>query len=115
MTRDRVTMPKPAVPEKLGIVIVDHGSRRSESNAFLAEVAARFAGQAGFEIVEPAHMELAEPTLETAFEQCVKRGATTVVVHPFFLLPGKHWDEDIPALAAAAARKHPGVRYLVTA
>ena len=38
-----------------------------------------------------------------------------VVVHPFFLLPGRHWNEDIPALAACAARKHPGVRYLVTA
>jgi sirohydrochlorin ferrochelatase len=101
--------------ERTGVVIVDHGSRRSESNAFLLEVAARFADASGFSIVEPAHMELAEPTLETAFDRCVKRGATTIVVHPFFLLPGKHWDEDIPSLAAAAARKHAGVRYLVTA
>ena len=32
-----------------------------------------------------------------------------------FLLPGRHWNDDIPRLAAAAARQHPGVRYLVTA
>ncbi len=37
------------------------------------------------------------------------------MVHPYFLLPGKHWTEDIPALAAAAAAEHPGVRHAVTA
>ncbi len=60
-------------------------------------------------------MELAEPSIATAFDRCVEPGATTVVVFPYFLLPGRHWNEDIPRLAAAAARQHPGVRYLVTA
>jgi sirohydrochlorin ferrochelatase len=35
-------------------------------------------------------------------------------VHPYFLLPGKHWKHDIPTLAAQAAERHPGVRYVVT-
>jgi sirohydrochlorin ferrochelatase len=60
-------------------------------------------------------MELAEPSIETAFARCVARGATMIVVFPYFLLPGRHWNEDIPRLAAAAASKHRGVRYLVTA
>ena len=42
-------------------------------------------------------------------------GARTVVVSPYFLSPGRHWQEDLPALAAAAAARHPGVRYLVAA
>ena len=42
-------------------------------------------------------------------------GATTVVVSPYFLSPGRHWQEDIPRLTAAAATKHPGVKYLVSA
>ena len=66
-------------------------------------------------IVEPAHMELAEPSIATAFDRCVTRGAKTVVVFPYFLLPGRHWHDDIPRLAAAAAQTHPGIRYLVTA
>ena len=41
--------------------------------------------------------------------------ARLVVVHPYFLLPGRHWDADIPRLAEAAAAKHAGVKYLVTA
>jgi sirohydrochlorin ferrochelatase len=60
-------------------------------------------------------MELAEPSVGTAFDACVSAGATTVVVAPYFLWPGNHWDRDIPALAAEAGRRHPGVRYLVAA
>jgi sirohydrochlorin ferrochelatase len=60
-------------------------------------------------------MELAEPSIATAFTRCVDRGATTVVVFPYFLLPGRHWNDDIPRLAAQAAAKHPETRYLVTA
>jgi sirohydrochlorin ferrochelatase len=99
----------------LGIILVDHGSRREESNAMLLEVVQHFAAATGLAIVEPAHMELAEPSIATAFARCVERGATTVVVYPYFLLPGRHWNDDIPRLAAVAARQHPGVRYLVTA
>ena len=100
-----------------GIIIVDHGSRRDESNQMLERVAELFADRfrGRYNIVEPAHMELAEPSIATAFARCVARGATTVVVFPYFLLPGRHWNDDIPRLTAAAAKNHPGIRYLVTA
>src|SRR4051812_40399269 len=76
-----------------GIIIVDHGSRRPESNQMLEEVAAQFGRRfaALYDIVEPAHMELAEPSIASAYARCVERGATKVVVTPFFLGPGKHW------------------------
>lgn len=98
-----------------GIIIVDHGSRRPESNRMLADVARRFAARFAdaFDIVEPAHMELAEPTIATAYAKCVVQGATRVVVCPFFLGPGKHWTEDIPRLTAAAARPFPQTRFHV--
>jgi len=60
-------------------------------------------------------MELTEPSIATAFERCVERGAELVVVFPYFLAPGRHWDQDIPALSAEAAEACGGVRYLVTA
>ncbi|MFW6060877.1 MAG: CbiX/SirB N-terminal domain-containing protein [Phycisphaeraceae bacterium] len=98
-----------------GIVIVDHGSRRDESNRVLERFVEMFAAQTRYGIVEPAHMELAEPSIATAFARCVQRGARRVVVAPYFLAPGKHWHEDIPELTAEAARQHPGVDYMVTA
>jgi sirohydrochlorin ferrochelatase len=102
-------------PDNLGVIVVDHGSRRDESNAMLLDVVQSFIDATGMPIVEPAHMELAEPSISTAFDRCVSRGATTIVVFPYFLLPGRHWNDDIPRLAAAAAKNHPGVHYLVTA
>src|SRR4051812_27374543 len=99
----------------LGVIVVDHGSRREESNSLLLDVVRSFVDATRMSIVEPAHMELAEPSIATAFARCVERGATTVVVFPYFLLPGRHWNDDIPRLASAAAKEHPGIRYLVTA
>jgi sirohydrochlorin ferrochelatase len=101
---------------KTGIIIVDHGSRRDESNRMLEEVAGLFAKrfEERYGIVEPAHMEIAEPSIASAYEKCVGRGANRVVVCPFFLGPGKHWTSDIPRLAAEAAQKFPGTRYHVT-
>src|SRR5205823_15003458 len=76
-----------------------------------AQFARRFA--ALYDIVEPAHMELAEPSIATAYGRCVERGATLVVVTPFFLGPGIHWTGDIPRLTAQAAQQHPETSYHV--
>ena len=104
-----------ADPAHTGIVIVDHGSKRQASNEMLEQFVEMFRQQTHFGIVEPAHMELAEPSIATAFDRCVQRGARRVVVSPYFLAPGKHWHEDIPQLTADAAAPHPGVDFMVTA
>lgn len=97
------------------LILVDHGSRRAASNAMFEEFVAAFRAADDFAIVEPAHMELAEPSIGDAYDACVAAGATTVVVCPYFLLPGRHWDQDIPTLTAEAAARHPGTRFLVSA
>lgn len=97
------------------LVLVDHGSRRRESNEMLEVVADMVRRALTYPIVEPAHMELAQPDIATSFRRCVEQGATTVIVHPFFLFPGRHWSEDIPSLVAQAAEDFPSVRYLVSA
>ena len=99
----------------LGIVIVDHGSRRHEANRRHEAFVPEWRERGLHPIVEAAHMELAEPSVGTAVDACVGAGATTVVIAPYFLWPGSHWDRDIPALAAEACRPHPGVRHLVAA
>ena len=95
------------------IIIVDHGSRLAESNRMLEELAALFANRfkQSYDVVEPAHMELAEPSIATAYARCAARGAKRIIVLPFFLGPGRHWTQDIPRLAAEAAQKSPGTRY----
>ena len=101
-------------PPVTAILIVDHGSRRAESNQLLHDAARRFEKQSQYSIVEPAHMELAEPSIRQASDRCVSRGAQRVVVFPWFLSPGRHWTEDIPELVHEAAQQHPNVEWLVT-
>src|SRR5665213_2222528 len=98
-----------------GIIIVDHGSRREESNRMLEQLAGLFARRFAqkYQIVEPAHMELAEPSIATAYASAAARGAQRIVVLPFFLGPGKHWTQDIPHLTATAAAAFPQTTYHV--
>eukprot|EP01041_Mallomonas_annulata_P008110 gene8110-16652_t len=79
--------------EKLiGIILVDHGSRRSDANDMLIQIAQKYKAFTEFSIVEPAHMELVEPSIST----------------------GKHVVEDIPSLMTDAARLHNGVTFTIT-
>lgn len=96
------------------LLLVDHGSVRAEANALLADVARLVRELSGLEIIEVAHMELAEPTVAQGFDACVAAGAEAVIVHPYFLAPGQHSTQDIPRLAAEAAARHPGLRYRVS-
>lgn len=96
-------------PRVKALLLVDHGSRRAEANALLAQIAGLVAARRPAWIVEVAHMELAPPTVDEAFDACIARGASEVVVMPYFLARGRHATEDIPALAQAAAARHPGV------
>lgn len=97
------------------ILLVDHGSRLAEANALLAEVARLVEASSPEHVVRPAHMELAEPTIEQGFHACVEAGAVDITVHPYMLGPGRHATLDIPRLVAEAASRHPGVVYRITA
>ena len=97
-----------------GVILVDHGSTFDGANRMLLEVVQGFREATGTAIVEPAHMELAEPTIAQAFARCVEQGAKRVVVHPYFLSPGRHSTSDIPRLATEAAKNHPGVELAIT-
>lgn len=98
-----------------GVILVDHGSRVTESNDALLLVHRTFQASLHHEIVEPAHMELAEPSIATAVERCVNQGARRIIVVPFFLLPGRHWRKDIPRLTEEACSRFVDLPYLVTA
>ncbi len=100
--------------QTIGLVIVDHGSKKTAANDMLLDVAALFKRSSASDIVEPAHMELAEPTIAQAFDRCVAQGANFVVVHPYFLAPGRHSTSDIPRMVAEAAAAHPGIRFHIT-
>ena len=97
------------------ILLVDHGSRKSEANDMLISMAELVQSMVGPNvIVRPAHMELAEPSIAAGFAGCVEAGATNVIVFPYMLSPGKHSTSDIPRMVSDIAAAHPGISYSVT-
>lgn len=101
------------LPDGVAVILVDHGSRLEEANRMLFDVVTLYRHVTGVTIAEPAHMELAEPSIAQAFARCVAQGATEIVIQPYFLSPGRHSTRDIPHIAAEAAQAFPGVRYRV--
>jgi sirohydrochlorin ferrochelatase len=99
---------------KRAILLIDHGSRRAEANALLENVADQVRRRAPESIIEVAHMEIAEPDIDEGIETCVEKGATHIIVHPFFLGPGRHTSEDIPAQVERAGQRHPNVRIRIS-
>ena len=95
------------------LILVDHGSRLTESNRIVEALAERLRERGDYPIVEAAHMEIASPSLSESFAKCVEPGAARVVVVPYFLGPGNHVTGDIPRLAGEAAANHGGVDYVV--
>lgn len=99
---------------KTAVIIVDHGSRLPDANEMLERVAENLRAARADMPVYVAHMELSEPSIEAAFCAAVSGGATHVIVHPYFLSPGKHSQRDIPRMSAEAAAKFQGVTHTVT-
>ncbi len=95
---------------KRAVLLVDHGSRRKEANEQLLALAERVRERLPGRHVETAHLEVLEPTIGQGIDACAAAGAEEVVVHPFFLSPGRHTQEDIPQRVEEAAARHPSLR-----
>lgn len=103
-------------PIRIGVIIVDHGSRVKEANDALLAIVQRYKLHSRLSIVEGAHMEMSEPSIASAFEECVKQGANRIICHPYFLSKGRHVKEDIPSLLenAALQYKDKNISYILT-
>jgi sirohydrochlorin ferrochelatase len=95
------------------IVLLGHGSRLSDANRALEDVARDLRELLGGGWVEVAYLQLARPTLPDAVAGCVQAGADRIMIQPFFLFPGAHVLEDIPQTVETLRREHPRVEILL--
>ena len=77
------------------VLLIAHGSRRVEANDDLVRLAEIMRGKHVYPIIQTAYLELAEPTIDAAAEQCVAAGACCVKMLPYFLSAGAHVTEDL--------------------
>ena len=85
------------VSDRTAILLIAHGSRHQAANDDLHELAARVAARGDYPIVEACFLELAEPDIATGGSRCVARGATRVLMIPYFLSAGVHLLRDLTA------------------
>jgi sirohydrochlorin ferrochelatase len=99
---------------KTGIVIFAHGSSVDSANESVRVVAADFARQGGFELVEPAFLEGGAPDLAEAVARLASRGASRILVVPYFLTLGLHLQRDLPRIVNDISRIQSNVEIRVT-
>ena len=93
------------------LLLIAHGSRRTEANAELDRIAERLRERGRYPIVQSSFLEIAEPSIEDGGAKCVERGATKVVMLPYFLSPGRHVVEDLTAARTKLCERFPAVRF----
>ena len=98
-------------PMQNALLLIAHGSRRTQSNDEIRALARQVGERAGtaFERVDCAFLELAEPSIGGGIARLAEAGAQHVLVLPYFLSDGRHVHEDIPAQVDAARQAHPHV------
>lgn len=91
------------------MLIIAHGSRRAASNEDVKILAGKVAEhlQLPDDAVQAAFLELATPSINEAIDACFQRGTHEITVLPYFLSPGTHVVNDVPAAIAEAQRKWP--------
>jgi sirohydrochlorin ferrochelatase len=96
---------------RVALLLIAHGSRRSEANADLEYLAAGIRQRGRYPIVQVSYLEMAEPGIETGVSMCVGKGATEVIMLPYFLSPGMHVVEDLTFTRKQLCERFPTVGF----
>lgn len=97
-----------------GWIVFAHGSRVEGANQAVRDISARLAAS-GNVAVEAAFLELGQPDLAGAARRLVERGATRLVVIPYFLTLGTHMQRDLPRLVQDASSRNGNIEMQMTA
>jgi sirohydrochlorin ferrochelatase len=96
-------------------VVFAHGSSVESANEAVRTVARDAAARGSWTLYATAFLGGGRPDLAGAIQDLAGRGASHVVVIPYFLTLGLHLERDLPALIGEARRTHPGLSIEVTA
>jgi sirohydrochlorin ferrochelatase len=78
------------------LLVIAHGSRRAASNQEIIDLIEILATKTTYYVtIQAAFLELTSPSISESIERCVEKGATEVIVLPYFLSAGRHVSEDI--------------------
>lgn len=92
------------------IIFLGHGNRSPVGRTkYLKFIESTMSKIKNVPIKEYCYFERAEPTLTDAVNNCIQQGATSILVIPVLLLPGKQTTEEIPSDLKSILEKFPEV------
>ncbi len=86
----------------------------ASANASVREVTEKVARLGNWTLVETAFLEGSPPTLAETVGSLIGRGATQILVVPYFLTLGLHLQRDLPRIVEELRVAHPGTDIRVT-
>lgn len=97
---------------EVGLIVFGHGSRIEEANESVRSVAEATALHCGISLWVAAFLELARPNLEQAVRALVNKGASKIVVAPYFLTMGVHLQRDLPCIMQKIEAQNPEIDFV---
>lgn len=98
-----------------GYIVFAHGSSIESANEAVRVVAQSTAERGGWKVFQAAFLEGGRPTLAEAAAELIHRGASSLIVLPYFLTLGLHLQRDLPRLIESIRLEHREVDIQVTA
>ena len=98
------------------LIIACHGSNKIEANDQMRKLTQQIRAfpTNPYEAVSVGFLEFARPSIGNAIDECVKSGAKSITVIPYFLSAGKHVKQDIPYLVSMSRKKYPNIPIMLT-
>lgn len=105
-----VTPPSSANATKIGVLLVNHGSRsvtwRQSLLQLEAQVAPTIMNSHTVQAVKTAFMEYTEPSIATRMKEFDQEGFTDIIIVPVFLTVSPHTFDDIPTILGMKEDPH---------
>lgn len=95
------------------VVLIGHGSLRSDSGMSMIRLAALLRSSQIAPIAEAGFLNYSRPTLAATVAKCVGLGATSITIQPYFLINGVYVQEDLPRDVRKVAEQFPDLKIRV--
>lgn len=95
------------------IILFSHGSVLCGAGETLFALAKRMEARGDAPIIEVGFLNYSDPTFAQAFEKCVERGATRILIAPYFLIAGYFVKVSLPPEIEPMRAKYPAIAVVV--
>ncbi len=98
---------------KKHILLAAHGSKNSLANEEVCNIAQQLELNLANHCILPCFLELATPSIDQALDTCIQQNIHKIYLLPYFLVQGRHLQQDIPQIIESKRKAHPHVEIIL--